>query len=153
MPVKFYGRPTHLLNPTQDGVYVDLQQYRSAACGPANPIDEQIIVSGAAIDPRATRPLTSADIVSVAPATATGTIADVTGNSAAQQLGNNACKAAVIRALAANTGNIRVGDSNVSASRGAELAPGDSIYLNISNTNLVYVYGVSPDKWSVTFVN
>lgn len=197
-----------VLNKTTDGVYADLQFYKAGAIGPANPVDVQVIVSGAAIDPRvisgavtvsgevdvtdeagrllgivygsldqlqqratskdlyvqlrsagseidptAIRALTTADIVSVAPATATGTIADVTGNSGAQQLGANSCKAMIVRALAANAGVIRVGDANVSVSRGAELSAGDSIYLNISNTNLVYVYGVSPDKWSIIFVN
>jgi len=185
-------RSIRALSPVTDGVYVDLQKYKTVACGPANPVDIQVIVSGAAIDPRSIRALTNADVVtaelskwigSTAPTvgqktmanslpvaiasdqsavavtvpipSAVGTLADLTGNSGAQQLiaASTACKAVLIRALAANTGNARVGDSNVSASRGAEIAAGDSVVLSIDNVNKVYFYAVSPDKVSITYVN
>jgi len=88
------------------------------------------------------------------PATAIGTLEDLTGNSAAQQFiaASTPCVAVVIRALAGNTGQIRVGDANVSATRGAELSAGDAIVLAINNVNLGYFYGVSPNKVSITYV-
>jgi hypothetical protein len=93
-------------------------------------------------------------LTAVAIPTGIGTLADLTGNSAAQQFtaSNVPCKAILVRALTANTGNVRVGDSSVSASRGAELSGGDSCVLVVSNVNLGYFYGVSPDKISITYV-
>jgi hypothetical protein len=91
------------------------------------------------------------------PATPTtiGTLADLTGNSAAQRLivGSTPCKVLLVRALAANTGQVRVGDSNVSASRGAELSATDFVVVPIDDVNKAYFYGVSPDKVSVTYVD
>ena len=93
--------------------------------------------------------------IAITPPTAIGTISDLTGNSAAQQIiaASTPCKAVVVRALAGNASVCRVGDGNVSASRGAELSGGDSLMLAVNNVNLVYFYGVSPDKVSVTYVN
>jgi len=131
--------------------------------------------SGAEIDPRDIRDLAYAtDKVDVSgsdvgvtleaidqdaiqhllPASGIATLPDLTGNSAAQQLivASTQCLGVVVRALVGNTGNVRVGDSSVSASRGAELAPGDSIPIDIDDVSKVYFYGVSPDKVSVTYV-
>ena len=89
------------------------------------------------------------------PASSIGTLADVTAAASATQLtsSSTACKAVLVVSLAANTGKIRVGDSNVSASRGAELSAGDAVVLMVSNVNLVYVFGNASDKVSVTYVN
>jgi hypothetical protein len=100
--------------------------------------------------------LTGRDITAdIAPCTAIGTIADVTAAAAATQLTANstACRSVVVRSLGANTGSIRVGDSNVGASRGEELSPGDAVVLAVNNVNLVYVRGNGTDKVSVTYVN
>ena len=89
------------------------------------------------------------------PASSIGTLADVTAAASATQLtsSNTPCKAVLVVSLAANTGKIRVGDSNVTASRGAELSAGDAVVLMVSNVNLVYVFGNASDKVSVTYVN
>ena len=94
-------------------------------------------------------------LTQVSPCTAIGTIADVTAAAAPTQLiaASTPCKAIIAGSLAANTGNIRIGDGNVSASRGKDLAAGDSIVLVVSNVNLVYVFGNASDKVSITYVN
>ena len=100
--------------------------------------------------------LTGRDISSdLAPCTAIGTIADVTAAAAATQITatSTACRSVCVRSLAANSAAIRVGDSNVTASRGIELSPGDAVVLAISNVDLAYVYGNGADKVSVTYVN
>jgi hypothetical protein len=61
----------------------------------------------------------------------------VTGTAAA--LATNACRKALIKALAANTINVYVGPSGVTIATGFELAPGESVSLDISNTNLAFV--------------
>ena len=88
-------------------------------------------------------------------ATAIGTIADVTAAASATRLivASTPCKSVVVRSLNANTGKIRVGDTNVTVSRGAELSAGDTIVLSISDVNLVYVFGNASDKVSITYVN
>jgi hypothetical protein len=58
----------------------------------------------------------------------------------AAQLPNTPCRRVIIIALRANTGYIYVGGSGVtSVSYGVELAARDSIELNISNANLLYI--------------
>lgn len=88
------------------------------------------------------------------PPSSIGTLADLTGNSAAQQFvaGSTPCQAVCVRALVINAGQVRVGDGSVSASRGDELSGGDAIVLAIDNVNKGYFYGVSPDKVSITYV-
>jgi len=44
---------------------VDIQRYLGAAIGVANPLHSQVVVSGAVIDPRSIRALTSSDIITV----------------------------------------------------------------------------------------
>jgi hypothetical protein len=87
--------------------------------------------------------------------TTVGTLADLTGNAGAQQLvaGATACKAVIVRALAANTTTVRVGDANVSASRGAEITAGDAVVIGIDNVNKVYFFAAATAKVSVTYVN
>jgi hypothetical protein len=98
-----------------------------------------------------TNPITSTE----SPATTIGTIADVTPNGSTVQVtvASTPCKAVCIRALAANSGKMRVGDSSTGAARGTELSAGDAIILSVSNVNLVYVYGTGTNKVSVTYVN
>lgn len=48
-----------------DNVNVNITEYLNSAVSPSNPIDIQIDVSGAAIDPRNIRALTKADVVTV----------------------------------------------------------------------------------------
>lgn len=59
-----------------------------------------------------------------------------------QVLAANATRrAAIFGALAANTGTVRIGDNQATATRGQELAPGDSITLSTSEA--IYVYNNS----------
>ena len=97
----------------------------------------------------------SSDLALLQPASAIGTIADVTAAASATQLiaASTPCKGVAVVSLAANTGKIRVGDSNVSASRGVEMSKGDAVVLDVDNVNKVYVYGNAADKVSITYVN
>jgi hypothetical protein len=93
--------------------------------------------------------------VAEAPPTSIGVIADVTAAAGATQLiaASTPCKCVLVTSLAANTGLIRVGDANVTASKGGELTPGNSIPIEISNVNKVYVFGNGTDKVSIVYVN
>lgn len=58
----------------------------------------------------------------------------------AAQLPNVPCRRVIIIGLRTNTGYIYLGGSGVSSSAyGAELAAKDSIELNVSNANLIYI--------------
>jgi hypothetical protein len=70
----------------------------------------------------------------------TGALATVTTAGTAIQLPSLACRKVLIIALKSNTGSIYLGGSNVSSTvYGAELQARDSIEVEISNTNLVYL--------------
>lgn len=88
------------------------------------------------------------------PAGAISVLADVVAAAAATQLiaASTPCRAVVVRALRANTGNVRVGGAGVLVGSGAELSAGDSISLAINNVNLVYIFGNGTDSVSVTYV-
>lgn len=47
------------------------------------------------------------------------------------------CKSVTIKALAANTGTIYVGDTSVASTNGYALAPGETVTLDIANLNTV----------------
>lgn len=69
------------------------------------------------------------------------------------QLDSNACTSCTIKALIANAGKIYPGNVAVSSSNGFELSAGESISLDITNTNLVYIdSSVNGDGVSVVFV-
>ncbi len=55
------------------------------------------------------------------------------------QLSAQACKAVSLKALAANTGFIYVGDSNVDSSTGYELDAGDVLDLAVDNLNRIWL--------------
>ena len=158
---------------------VDLSRVLGAALAHTNPVIVRISDGTSAyLNPQTIRALTSTDVVTadsltkwggtalsgrditgdlalLQPASAIGTLADVTAAASATQLivASTACKAVIVRSLAANTSTIRVGDSNVSASRGAELSKGDAIILAVDNVNKVYVYGNASDKVSIAYVS
>lgn len=93
------------------------------------------------------------------------TIGDLTGNSGAQQLSSSAINArwVLVVALTTNAASVRVGDSNVSATRGAQVAPGGGIYFpalpmnqNAQNQNTwdlskIYFFAASPNAISVVY--
>jgi hypothetical protein len=87
--------------------------------------------------------------------TSIGTLADVTAAASATQLTapSTPCKTVTVCALSTNTGIVRVGDANVSASRGHELTAGKPVDIVIDNVNRVYVFGNATDKVSVVYVN
>jgi hypothetical protein len=88
-------------------------------------------------------------------ATAIGTLADVTAAASATRLTANStpCKTVTVKALAGNTNKVRVGDSNVTASRGHELSKDQAVDIVVNNVNLIYVFGNASDKVSVIYVN
>lgn len=60
-------------------------------------------------------------------------------------------KSITIKAATTNTGLIYVGNSTVSSSNGFELASGDSISIDISNLNILYIDS-STNSQSVTYI-
>lgn len=64
---------------------------------------------------------------------------NVTTAGTAVQLPSNACGSVVIKAKTTNTGNIFVGPSAVTSANGLILSPGESISMDITNTNLIYL--------------
>lgn len=76
------------------------------------------------------------------------TPADVTTGAAAEIVAANASRKAVtIQALSTNTAVVRVGDSNVGASRGLELQAGQSV--TIETTAAIYAYSAAAQKLAV----
>lgn len=72
------------------------------------------------------------------------TPAAVTAGGAATALASAASPRGVtLQADLANTTNVRVGDSAVSATRGFQLAPGDSKYFPVDNASRVYHFAES----------
>lgn len=55
------------------------------------------------------------------------------------QLATNTCVSVSIKAKAANTGTIYVGDATVASTNGYQLAAKESISFDIDNTNRVYI--------------
>jgi hypothetical protein len=92
--------------------------------------------------------------VAEVPGTGVGTLPDITPGNATTRLTTDSipCKAVLVRALTANSGKIRVGDSNTGAARGAEMGAGDTYVFSVENVNLLYVYGTGTDKVSVSYV-
>jgi len=83
-----------------------------------------------------------------------GTLPDVVAAAVATPISSLSvnCRAVCVRSLKANAASIRVGDSNVSASRGDEISPGDAISLGVNNLNSVYIFGNGTDKVSITYI-
>ena len=70
------------------------------------------------------------------------------------QLASNACASVTVKARATNTGTIYVGASSVSSTTGFELAAGESVSVDITNTNAVWVdASASGDGVSYLWVN
>lgn len=63
----------------------------------------------------------------------------VTTAGSAEQMTSQACKAATVRALPSNTGNVYVGTSSVDSSNGHVLDAGAAVNLAINNLNLLYL--------------
>jgi len=63
-------------------------------------------------------------------------IGDVSVTTTAAQLATNAAKEVLIKNIGTN--NVRIGDSNVSATRGFQLKPDDVAVFSVNNSNLLY---------------
>lgn len=59
--------------------------------------------------------------------------------ASAVALASNSCRKVIVKALQGNQFAIFIGPSGVSTSTGYELGPGESVTLELSNTNLVFV--------------
>lgn len=80
--------------------------------------------------------------------------ATVTTAGTQVQLGSNECKSVTIKAKITNTGNIFVGDLNVDSSTGFILSAGESLSLDISNTDKLWIdSSVNAEGISYAFVN
>lgn len=75
----------------------------------------------------------------VAPSTVGAAKASVATAGTRVQLGNHACLSVTVKAKPGNAGLIYLGDSTVAASNGFDLNPGESLSMDIPNTNLLYV--------------
>lgn len=70
------------------------------------------------------------------------------------QLATNTCKSLTIKAKYTNTGLIYIGTSTVASTNGFQLLAGESVSLDISNTNLVYIdSAVNGEGISTIYVN
>ena len=79
-------------------------------------------------------------ITEAAPTTVVAFTTDIPTAGSRVQLATNTIVAGVLQAPSTNTGNVFIGGSNVSSSVfGAELQPGQSVGIAISNTNKIYI--------------
>ena len=62
-------------------------------------------------------------------------------DSTVEQLPTGTCKEAFLQADEDNTGYIMIGGSGVGDNQGMKLNPGDTLILNVSNTNVLYAKG------------
>ena len=75
-----------------------------------------------------------------APTTLVAFVTDIPSAGSRVQLASNTIIAGVFEAPSTNTGNVFVGGSDVSSTVfGAELQPGQSVGIAISNTNKIFV--------------
>lgn len=65
--------------------------------------------------------------------------------------GSTTIKSVTIKALAANTGNVYVGDSGVSSTNGFVLEAGETVSLDINNLTSVYI-DVDTSGQGVTYI-
>jgi len=66
-----------------------------------------------------------------------------TATSTAAALASHACKKVTLKVNISAAANVYVGPSGVTSSTGLELGPGESVPLEVSNTNLIYVITAS----------
>lgn len=95
------------------------------------------------------------------------TIADITGDAASHQLATSGqARWLQFVAPAANSAAIRIGDSNVGASRGTYVAPGGGFMMPVLESDSresttqhfyklssIYYYAGSGDKITITYAN
>ena len=84
-------------------------------------------------------------------ASTAATLGAVVTVSAKAQFASTACQTGVlIQAELANTGICSIGDSTLTTANGIQLQAGDSVFLPVSNANLIYNIGtVAGDKLRV----
>jgi len=69
------------------------------------------------------------------------------------QLASHACRSATVKAKSTNTGLIYVGDLNVDSTTGFILSAGDSLSVDVNNTNLIWIdSSVNGEGVSVAYV-
>lgn len=91
---------------------------------------------------QSTQPVSIASTVAtseVAPTTVAHAAVTVTTAGTRVQFAANTAKSIVVKAASANTGIIYVGGSGVTSANGFPLAAGDTVSLDINNTNVVWV--------------
>lgn len=93
--------------------------------------------------------------VAAAPSTSLNSnVTTVTTAGTRVQTASNACKSVTVKAKLANTGIIYVGGSGVTSANGFQLAAGDTVSFDISNTNLIYIdSSVNGEGISFVFIN
>lgn len=80
-----------------------------------------------------------------------GKVTVTTAATRVQLNANRAVKSVTIKAGLSNSGTIYVGDSSVSSSNGFELAAGDTVSMDISNLNVIYI-DASANSQYVTYI-
>ncbi len=78
-------------------------------------------------------------VIEAAPTTVASAKVTVTTAGVRVQFATTTCKSITVKAAAANAGIIYVDGSGVSAANGFPLSAGDTISLDISNTNIIWV--------------
>ena len=79
------------------------------------------------------------NVITVSPTSIVSGKTTVTTAGTRVQLPTNTAVGIVIKALTSNTGTIYVGSSLVSASIGFQLLAGDTVSVDISNTNVLWI--------------
>ena len=82
---------------------------------------------------------TTQPVLEVAPTTIAHAKVTVTTAGTRVQFGTNTAKSIVIKALSTNIGLIYVGGSTVASTNGFQLSAGDTVSLDINNTNVVWL--------------
>ena len=76
---------------------------------------------------------------STAPTSISHNKTSVTTAGTRVQMPTFACQSVTVKALVANTGLIYIGGSTVSSTNGFQLSAGDSVSMDISNVNVLYI--------------
>lgn len=109
---------------------VSANPIKTDGSGVTQPVSGTVSVSGSVAVTAATLPFASGN----------GSLlsgqGSVTGTAAA--LPSNACKKVTLKANTANTITIYIGPTGVTTSTGLALDPGESVVIEVSNTNLIF---------------
>lgn len=91
---------------------------------------------GAATDVSASNGL---PVAVTAPTTVGSARTTVASPNSLTQMASHPCSSVTVRSPASNIGTVYVGGSNLNTNDGYELAPSETVSLDVANTNAIYV--------------